>query len=597
MNLAFVLMVQGGTHPRGKTTVNVPAIDPDFDVSLLAAAEIFYLANTACLTPMSGFYDARQCTILHAGTHAAIVEAAWDAVGVASLPLTPGTPSTGLAGNRSEFIDFIPFIVDAGTAVTCTLDGDNGDADLFVSMVGGDFDYTSCRSVKFGSQEECTAGPLFVKSKVSVTVRAYTAFTGLTLSCTLQDAVELQDGIPVTGQEAAPSDIRVYILPDIASLQSITCVVEADVGLPRLELYAISDDGGFDAYCSVDSWAYEDRRANCTIYPLTAPVSLFAAMFSYEDKFFNSTLTCSLNSTVVKTILNWASNRDTSMTIYKTNFGSTFLESFYALDTVVKPNRTVTCLATKSKKNFTSEFTVYYGNSTHWTEACSAYSTDIAECTAYPTETSTSAFVKLDMYPYSPGDDDGSPNPAPDTNVSATILCGVDPEPVDLTNGVALKKQSGQAGTDSALSFYRLKGVRRGETVTCKIGGRYKGTPALYVRSILKPHPMSESNDCKKKKATTCTTPAFPVDSVVYAAVYAFTDYSGVSITCTRDSSLCGDIGEPCKKARDCCGAKSTCDGTKASNRKCKVGKAKGSICKRKSECAPGLKCKNGKCA
>ena len=82
MNLAFYLMVKGGTHPRGKSTVNVAAIDPDFDVSLLAAAKIVYKANTGCLTPLSGFLEARQCTILHAGAHKASVAAAWDAVGV-----------------------------------------------------------------------------------------------------------------------------------------------------------------------------------------------------------------------------------------------------------------------------------------------------------------------------------------------------------------------------------------------------------------------------------------------------------------------------------------------------------------------------------
>ncbi|GKZ00727.1 hypothetical protein MPSEU_001024600 [Mayamaea pseudoterrestris] len=82
MSLAFVLMVQGGHHPRGKSTINVPAIDPDFDTSLLAAAKIIYFANTACLTPASGFHEARRCTVLFAGQYVASVEAAWDAVGV-----------------------------------------------------------------------------------------------------------------------------------------------------------------------------------------------------------------------------------------------------------------------------------------------------------------------------------------------------------------------------------------------------------------------------------------------------------------------------------------------------------------------------------
>jgi bacillolysin len=59
MNLAFALMVQGGSHPRGMTSVQVTAIDSDFDTSLKIAANIFYSANTACLTPGSNFEDAR----------------------------------------------------------------------------------------------------------------------------------------------------------------------------------------------------------------------------------------------------------------------------------------------------------------------------------------------------------------------------------------------------------------------------------------------------------------------------------------------------------------------------------------------------------
>ena len=59
MNLAFTLMVQGGSHPQGKTSVQVTAIDNDFDISLQIAANIFYSANTACLTPRSSFEDAR----------------------------------------------------------------------------------------------------------------------------------------------------------------------------------------------------------------------------------------------------------------------------------------------------------------------------------------------------------------------------------------------------------------------------------------------------------------------------------------------------------------------------------------------------------
>ena len=75
-NLAFKLLVTGGTHPRGKTSVNVPGIGFD------AAADIFYAANNNCLTSSSNFESARNCTAQFAGSNEAAVQAAWDAVGV-----------------------------------------------------------------------------------------------------------------------------------------------------------------------------------------------------------------------------------------------------------------------------------------------------------------------------------------------------------------------------------------------------------------------------------------------------------------------------------------------------------------------------------
>lgn len=80
-NLAFYLMVQGGTHPRGKTTVNVPAI------GIAKAQAIYYRANTTYLTASSNFQAMRNATaqaaaeLYDASTEDA-VQKAWDAVGV-----------------------------------------------------------------------------------------------------------------------------------------------------------------------------------------------------------------------------------------------------------------------------------------------------------------------------------------------------------------------------------------------------------------------------------------------------------------------------------------------------------------------------------
>ncbi len=96
-NLAFKLLVTGGTHPRGTTSNSVPAIGFD------KAADIFYYANVSCLTQSSNFEAARNCTAagaaaLYTQTEVDAVHEAWDAVGVpggSTPPPPPGGSCTG----------------------------------------------------------------------------------------------------------------------------------------------------------------------------------------------------------------------------------------------------------------------------------------------------------------------------------------------------------------------------------------------------------------------------------------------------------------------------------------------------------------------
>lgn len=89
-NLAYVLLVQGGTHPRGRTAIVVPGI------GMSKAEQIFYRAQTTYLLPGSKFLDARNLTVqaatdLYGSIEANAVSSAWAAVGV-------GTPASVDAG-------------------------------------------------------------------------------------------------------------------------------------------------------------------------------------------------------------------------------------------------------------------------------------------------------------------------------------------------------------------------------------------------------------------------------------------------------------------------------------------------------------------
>jgi uncharacterized protein (TIGR03382 family) len=93
-NLAFQLLVDGGTHPRDQTTFTVPGI------GITQAGAIFERALTAgYLTTNSNFAQARTLTEevageLFEGTVVTAVGMAWAAVGVGAPPVTDEVPPT-----------------------------------------------------------------------------------------------------------------------------------------------------------------------------------------------------------------------------------------------------------------------------------------------------------------------------------------------------------------------------------------------------------------------------------------------------------------------------------------------------------------------
>jgi uncharacterized protein (TIGR03382 family) len=118
-NLAFQLLVDGGTHPQARNTIRVPGI------GIEAAGEIFYNALTTKLTMGTTFAQARTAIEESAGElygarEAAAVGLAWAAVGVGEPPadvdLTPPTVSITSPANGAE--------VDAGFTVTVDADDD-----------------------------------------------------------------------------------------------------------------------------------------------------------------------------------------------------------------------------------------------------------------------------------------------------------------------------------------------------------------------------------------------------------------------------------------------------------------------------------------
>lgn len=116
-NLAFYLMSEGGTHPRGKSTTSVTAIGAD------DAADIWYLALSSYMTSSTSFSGARTATLSAAAalygtssTQYKTVGDAWTAVGVGGTSSTCTTATYSGSFSKKGQTAYAPS--SSGTSVT-----------------------------------------------------------------------------------------------------------------------------------------------------------------------------------------------------------------------------------------------------------------------------------------------------------------------------------------------------------------------------------------------------------------------------------------------------------------------------------------------
>jgi vibriolysin len=185
-NLAFKLAVSGGSHPRGKTSTVVPALDADPVLSIQKGAAIFYRANTVYLTPGSTFSEARGATAqaatdLYGATAAAAVNEAWAAVGVAAPPtFTVVSTVSNLSGARNSNTNYTHVTPAGATAMRFETIGGSGDADLYVRFGSAPTTTTyDCRSAGATSTESCTINGA-KQGTYYVLIKGYSAYSGVT---------------------------------------------------------------------------------------------------------------------------------------------------------------------------------------------------------------------------------------------------------------------------------------------------------------------------------------------------------------------------------------------------------------------------------
>lgn len=192
-NLAFYLMVSGGTHPRGKTSNVVPKLDADVTTSIGMAAAIFYRANTQCLTSGSTFTDASYCTqqaasALYGSTAAEAVAQAWKAVGVpAPLAWEVLDTKANQSAGKNVKTSYTFTVPPGATAMKFETTASNGDADLYVRFGSAPtLQSFTCRSAGPSSNETCVIKPA-QSGTYHVMINAYTAYSNLTLKVSSAD--------------------------------------------------------------------------------------------------------------------------------------------------------------------------------------------------------------------------------------------------------------------------------------------------------------------------------------------------------------------------------------------------------------------------
>ncbi|HKA87855.1 MAG TPA: M4 family metallopeptidase [Haliangiales bacterium] len=221
-NLAFYLLSQGGTHPRGKSSVVVPALGID------KAIRIFYKAQVDILTPSVTYAQAANAFIsaaqqLYGATEADATTKAWQAVGVgAQTPPPPptttvlqnGVPVTGLSDSLNGQKFFKLSVPSGATNLSFQISGGTGDADLYVKF-GAQPTLTSydCRPYLTGNNETCNiataqTGDYFVM------LNAYAAYSGVTLKGSYSTGTP-----PPPGGDVLQNGVATAVTPDLATGQ------------------------------------------------------------------------------------------------------------------------------------------------------------------------------------------------------------------------------------------------------------------------------------------------------------------------------------------------------------------------------------------
>jgi vibriolysin len=295
-NLAFYLLSQGGTHPRGKTTQVVAGI------GIEKAGRIFYKANTDLLLPSSNFEAAKTATEQAAaqlGYDAATIASvsnAWKAVGVGvpippppTDPLEKDLPITGISGSSGSLKYYKVTIPEGAYDLTFTLSGGTGDADLYVRYNNAPTTTSyDCRPYRSGNEETCAfAAPSH--GTWYVMLRGFSAYANTSLKVTWKGGyIPVNSGVPYKYFSGAAGSSTVFTInmPERkpgSGINSLYVSTGEGYGNPDVYVKRGSAPSKFDYDCRS---VKEHMSETCNLYNVPAGkyyIEVFGAKGGYEE--------------------------------------------------------------------------------------------------------------------------------------------------------------------------------------------------------------------------------------------------------------------------------------------------------------------------
>ena len=265
-NLAYVLLVDGGTHPRNKSTAQVPGI------GMAKAEKIFYRALTTYMNQNTNFAGARTATAqaaqdLYGATEKTAVETAWCAVGVGSCPdggtttptdneLQNGVAKTGIAGTSKQQQFYTLEVPVGATDLSFNTSGGTGDADLYVKF-GANPSLTTqdCKSTSGGNTESCNISNVQAGT-YHVMVEAWSEISGVSLSGSFTDGGTTTPDNSVLENGVAKTNVSAVAGGDIVF------TMDVPAGATNISFVASGGSGDADMYVKFGAVPYHSSRRN-----------------------------------------------------------------------------------------------------------------------------------------------------------------------------------------------------------------------------------------------------------------------------------------------------------------------------------------------